>query len=205
MMQCQPCTKEVQLPAGSKHNFIQPVNVYPYNKYYKVGDTIWLEVKTGDKTLYDTIQQKRILADSLALIFSVQVSQRYLSPPSTNILFCHFTDTFNLHAVFNNNGYNQGLNFYFGCNTDTVFSFKFGIILIHAGIFSFDLSSNNISPCFPDFPNSLRFSTINYIFNLSDCNKDIYLSIPVASRGESSPGYTTSLIDQKQVFVFQVQ
>jgi hypothetical protein len=205
MMKCQPCQKDMQIPYSLQHSFSQQINLYPYSKYYKVGDTIWLEVKTNNKTLFDTIHQQKISADSIALGFSVVVTRRYLPGSSTNIHACDFIDTANLNAGFTTTGYNDALYFNFGCNSDTEFSFIVGIVLAHTGIFSFDLGRNNVSSCFPGGNNSLIFSSIDYKFNLNDCNKDIYLSIPDASRGESVPGYTASLIDQKQVFVFQVQ
>ena len=86
------------------------------------------------------------------------------------------------------------------CNS-TKYFFKVGFIPKKTGVYSIE---PNISAV--DCPNKVirNFNTTSFIFDLADCNKDIWLSIPSASRG-GELGFTDVRIDRKEIFVFKVE
>jgi hypothetical protein len=99
--------------------------------------------------------------------------------------------------------YGVGLNMNITCGSP--YEIKIGFVPKQIGIFSLDMYTldSHVTDCISNrLPNV--FSTIEYKFYLGDCNKDVYLSIPAASRGENEKGYTENLIDAKKVFVFWV-
>jgi hypothetical protein len=96
----------------------------------------------------------------------------------------------------------------FGCTGANGYDFKVAVVLKQRGIYSLSLDgapsdaiscSNRIS----GFP----YSTIEYYFNLPDCNKDVYLSIPEYQRREArgTKGTREARIDQKKVFYLRVE
>lgn len=57
-----------------------------------------------------------------------------------------------------------------------------------------------------DCPSKLKSqpSTFKLTFDLADCNKDVYLSIPAPARG-GELGFVDVSIDKKKIFVFKVE
>lgn len=92
------------------------------------------------------------------------------------------------------------LNFTTDCNSNKYF-FRVGFIPKETGIYS--IEPNIIAA---DCANKIirNYSTSKFIFDLADCNKDVWLSIPPASRG-GELGSTDVSVDKKELFVFKVE
>lgn len=188
----------------TKYNFIEKVDLFPTQKVYKTGDTIWLKYSNSDGKLFDGKTRQEIIADTLALLFQISLNARYNTPISPSGGFCDFITPsgINVGRVLSDRG--DGLRYNFGCNTNDPDAFIIGVVPIQKGIYSLDLGSAYISSC-PNRISGFPPSTIEYRFNVTDGNKDVYLSIPSASRGESPKGATEKRIDDKTVYVFQVE
>src|SRR5689334_5265649 len=71
------------------YNFVEKVDLYPAQKSYKVGDTIWLEYRNAAKMLFDTKTKQNILADSVSIGFQISFNSRmYKSPVNPLDGFC---------------------------------------------------------------------------------------------------------------------
>ena len=189
-----------------QYSFLEKIELYPAQKSYRVGDTIWLQSTNSTKMLFDQKTGQEIIADTVGINFGFGFNSRYfvLSPLNPPNGFCDFILVNGVNLNIHLDTYGTGAHFGFGCSPNGN-TFKLGIVPKFNGIYSLDIGgfgyvggcSNRISV----FPNS----TIEYRFNLADCNKDIYLSIPPNSRGESSKGYTEGEIDNKKVFILKVE
>lgn len=96
-------------------------------------------------------------------------------------------------------GFNA-LQFLTACNEHSYF-FQIGFILQLAGIYS--INPYGILLNCPDkiyFPHS----TFGFIFDLTDCNKDVWLSIPNIKKS-GNIGFTDVQIDNKEIFIFKVE
>jgi hypothetical protein len=189
-----------------KYNFIEKVDLFPAQKSYQVGDTIWLQYVNPSKRLFDNRTSQNIAVDTVSVQFQVSFNRRYNTPVNPSDGFCDYVTTNGINAgrYLADNG--TGFFFTFGCSSNNSYDFKIGVVPNQKGIYSLDLSGNPgyLNPCsnrISGFPPS----TIEYRFNVVDGNKDIYLAIPPNSRGESPKGSTESKIDGKQVFVVKVE
>jgi hypothetical protein len=199
------CQKESLFPVP-EHQFVDKVSLAPYKNSYRIGDTIWLHYQTASKILVDRISNQNIATDTTFLGLSFQYQKRYpvqFSPVDT---FCY---------TITPQGVNQGLkvlqdfptynflDYLTDCNQNFYY-FKVGFIPRTTGIYSINGPSGGIVDC----PNKVirsPYSNISFRFDLASCNKDVYLSIPAASRGESVKGQTEREIDDKKIFVFKVE
>lgn len=188
------------------YNFIEKVNLFPVQKTYKIGDTIWIQYTNPDKKLFDKNTGQMVAVDSVAVSFNIAYQTRFVKtyyPPEG---YCDFISASGINTDRTLYDYSSNFNRIALCNADNSLDFKVAVVPKQTGIFSLDLATTgggvaacaNRSTVFPH-------SSLIYKFNLTDCNKDVYLSIPVNSRGESPAGATESLIDSKQVFVFKVE
>jgi hypothetical protein len=189
-----------------KYDFGQSISLSPYSKQYHIGDTIWVSLNTPFKILYDQRSSQQIGADSFLLQFGINMVKRFpISPYTDPSAYCDFVILSSLNPVFSN--YSTGFLAYFnfGCDNNPGFTFKLGIVVKGAGTFSLNLSDRKeIGLCTPNSSTNVTYSQVGYTFNLNDCNKDIYLSIPSSARGNMSSIYE-EMIDKKQFFVFEVQ
>jgi hypothetical protein len=178
----------------------------PYNKQYHIGDTLWISLNTPSKILYDQISGRQIGSDSFLLQFGINMVNRFPISPYTNpSTYCDFVIPSGFNPVTNNYGTGYLAYFNFGCDNNPGFIFKLGIVVKGAGIFSLELSDRKeIGLCTPNSSTNVTYSQVGYTFNLNDCNKDIYLSIPSSARGNMSSVYE-EMIDKKQFFAFEVQ
>jgi hypothetical protein len=189
-----------------EYNFIEKINLFPVQKSYKTGDTIWLQYRNPGKLLFDSKTSKSIPADTVSVDFQVSFNRRYEAPLNPSGGFCDFVSANGINIGRYLGEYGTGFLFTFGCNSNNSYDFTIGVVPKQKGIFSLDLlgSPRNVWGCsnrMMGFP----FSTIEYRFNVADGNKDVYLSIPPNSRGETTKGYTESKIDSKQVYVVKVE
>ena len=182
------------------YEYAEKLMLTPYKKRYAVGDTIWVQFQTADKTLFDKLSGNRIPTDTSFLRVNFNFHRRY--PNSTSVelfsdakvdsaLDVNFTPLYTYYNV---------LNFKTDCGISRYF-FKVGFVPKKTGVYSIE-PGGDVSPC----PNKLNrpYSTFKFTFDLADCNKDVWLAIPSQSRG-GELGFTDVRIDKKEIFVFQVE
>ena len=203
---CMGFQCEKEYPIEYKYNFVEKINLFPTSKSYKVGDTIWLQYLNPNKILFDDRTSNHIAADTVSVDFQVAFSSRYNTPVNPSGGFCDYVSTNGVNVGRFLGEYGTVFLFKFGCNSNNSYNFTLGVVPKQKGIYSLDLLGvpRNVSGCtnrIIGFP----LSTIEYRFNVADGNKDIYLSIPPQSRGESIKGYTESKIDSKQVYIVKVE
>jgi len=187
-------------PIKPTYEFIEKLSLTPYKKTYAVGDTIWVQFQTTDKSLFDKLSGNRIPTDTTYFQVNFNFQKRYPIPYTVEL----FSDTkvdSALDVSFTplSNLYNT-LNFKTACSSNRYF-FRVGFIPKKTGVFSIEPHGIFIS-C----PNKLNlpYSTFKFTFDLADCNKDVWLSIPAQSRG-GELGFTDVRIDQKEIFVLKVE
>jgi hypothetical protein len=186
------------------YNFTEKINLFPAQKNYYVGDTIWLQYTNRTNQLFDTKTSRLVRVDTVAIGFIIGLNSRYEAPVNPPAGFCDFISA-------NSTGikpysYGTSASFVFGCNSTNDYNFLIGIILKQKGIYSLDLwgAPQSVTAC-PNRISPFPLSTIAYRFNVADCNKDIFLSIPSASRGESIKGSTENDIDNKEIYIVNVE
>ncbi len=185
------------------YNFIEKVNLFPVQKTYKTGDTIWILYTNPNKKLFDENTGQLVAVDSVALSFNVAYQTRFVKTYHPPEGYCDFISASGINTDRTLYDYSSNFNRLAVCDADNSLDFKIAIVPKQIGIFSLDLATmgggvaacSNRSTAFP-------YSSLIYKFNLTDCNKDVYLSIPVNSRGESPAGATESLIDRVKRFLY---
>ena len=188
-----------------KYNFSEKLDLFPAQKTYKVGDTIWIQYTNPDKKLFDSPTRQYINLDSIYVPLQISFNCRYNTPVNPAGGFCDYVSVNGVNVGRYLGDYGTGFLSQFGCHNNN-YDFKVGIVPRQKGIYSLDLFGvlRTIGPC-PGRILNIPLATIEYRFNLADCNKDIYQSIPPYSRGESQKGYTESKIDDKQVYLVNVE
>lgn len=199
------CNKYEFPPRVLKYDFTQKIILSPYKKQYKVNDTIWISLITSSKILFDTKSGQQIGVDSIFLPFSVNMTKWYPSFPNINpSLYCEFITPPGLNPSTNN--YNTGITTYFsfGCDNNPGFTFRSGVVLKGQGVFRLELgNTQETGLCNQyNFSNTV-YSQIGYTYDLTDCNKDVFLSLP-PSPGNVAP-MIESQIDKKKTFIIEVQ
>ncbi len=197
------CRKEYNEPA--KYNFRELVNLFPAKKTYNVNDTIFISFKTNSKTLFDFLSNQRLSSTSVKFIFGATILPKYSTPINPTGGFC----TFILPSGVVGNYYSSqsGTNSYFQVDCDSLsgYDIKIGVILKYSGIYVLNLPDGILlAPCNGQ-TNPYTSSFLQFTYNLADCNKDIYLSIPSANRKEYPTGFTEAQIDFKVAYAFNVQ
>ena len=193
------CHKDYPAPSPI-YEYSEKLTLAPYKKAYAINDTIWIQFQTSDKSLFDKLSSNRVATDTTFLSVNFYFHKRY---PLGNTVE-YFSDAkldSGLNVSFKTlYTYYNVLDFQTDCSNGRYY-FKVGFIPKKTGVYSIE-PHGAISPC----PNKLRFpySTFKFTFNLADCNKDVWLSIPPQSRG-GELGYTDVSIDKKEMFVFKVE
>jgi hypothetical protein len=182
------------------HEYAEKLTLTPYKKSYLVGDTIWVQFQTADKTLFDKLRGNRISTDTTFLRVNFNFHRRYpigntvelfSETKVENALEVSFTPLYTYYNV---------LNFKTGCGNSRYF-FRAGFVPKKTGVYSIE-PHGDVSPC----PTKLNvpYTTFRFTFDVADCNKDVWLSIPPQSRS-GELGYTDASIDKKEIFVFKVE
>lgn len=98
------------------------------------------------------------------------------------------------------------INFDNGCDTQPFYNIKLGLVLKYSGTYLLNLSDvgTKLQTC-NNQTNSYPTSDLRFTYNLSDCNKDVFLSIPPSERPEYPTGFRQAQIDAKISFAFKVQ
>lgn len=180
------------------YEFSEKLSLSPYKKTYVVGDTIWIQFQTADKSLFDKLTGSKISTDTTFLHTSFSIRLLY----STSVLATKMFDTKVEPAIDVQHESGQqfhNVHFKTDCSINR-YSFRVGFVLKQKGIFS--IQPYCILSACPSKQN-VYYSTFKFLFDLSDCNKDIWLSIPPVSRG-GELGSTDVKIDRKELFVFKV-
>jgi hypothetical protein len=193
------CNKDYTLPTPI-YEYAEKLTLSPDRKTYSVGDTIWVQFQTANKTLFDKMSGNRIATDTTFLDVKFNFHRRFPTGSTVelfsdtkvdNALDVSFTPLYTSYNV---------LNFKTDCN-NTAYFFRVGFVPKKTGVYSIE-PHGDVSPC----PNKINFphSTFKFTFDLADCNKDVWLSIPPQSRG-GELGSTDVSIDKKEMFVFKVE
>jgi len=189
-----------------QYSFIEKIDLFPSQKSYHLGDTIWLQYVNPNKRLFDHLTRQYILADTVAITLQVAFNSRYNAPFNPADGYCDYVSSYgtNVGRYLDTNG--SGLLLEFGCSSNNSYDFKIGLVLKEKGIYSLDLAqiSRSVAAC-TNRISAFPLSTIMYRFNVADGNKDIFLSIPPDSRGESVKGFTENKIDNKETYIVQVE
>ena len=197
------CHKEDIPPP--QYDFVETVSLFPAQKNYHVGDTVWIEYVNTDNKLFDRKTSQKVLADSLSFEFLVSLNARFNTVINPQGGFCYYLTPPGFKSEGTSGVFGTGLYLTTGCGADNSYSFKLGIVFKEKGIFTFDLGSNRlVSPCL-NRKQKFQVSVIGFKFNIADGNKDIYLSIPLVSRGgKSASGVVERDIDEKKTFALIV-
>jgi hypothetical protein len=188
------------------YDFIEKVSLSPAQKNYHVGDTLWIQYVNTDNKLFDNKTSQKILADSMSLDFLVALSALYNTVINPRDGFCDYVTPAGIKAQRQSGVTGNSLYLDPGCTTANNYSFKLGVVFKEKGIFTLDLGSDRlVTPCvnrvqrFPQSP-------IGFRFDVADGNKDVYLSIPLASRGgKSASRFAERNIDEKKSFALKVE
>jgi hypothetical protein len=188
-----------------QNDFVEKIDLFPAQKTYHIGDTVWVQYVNADNKFLDIRTSQRILADSLSVIFQVSLNAQYNTAVNPVAGFCDFVTPAGVNAGRSLGHFGTGTYQTFGCGTGNNYNFKIGIVFKEKGIFTVELTQERQVIRCSNRVNSFPNSTLEYEFNFADGNKDIYLSIPLATRGgNSASGYTERRIDEKKVFVLRV-
>ncbi|NVO84691.1 hypothetical protein [Hymenobacter terrestris] len=187
------------------YTFKELVDLYPEQKSYRIGDTIWLEYQNPSKIMVDQLTNKPIIVDTVSIGFPLSYNSRHNAPVSPAGGFCDFvTSKGALIAGFTSH-FNTMATLGLGCDASRSYSFKVGIVPKIKGVYSLDLPGPlQVKACLHQ-QKGFSLSSIDFRFAVADGNKAVYLEIPAAQRGESVKGHTEGLIDNKQVFIIEVK
>jgi hypothetical protein len=182
------------------------VNLYPAQKRYHVGDTIWVEYQNPSSTLVDQRTSQSIAIDSLSLPFQLSFNSRYQAPVNPPGGFCDYVRIGGGYSSVNRWETSTFAWLDMGCDGARSYQVKVGIVPKHKGVYSLELPAmaRNLRPCHTrkrGFP----LSAIEYRFTVADGNPDVYLAIPAEQRVENGKGRTEEQIADKLVFMLQVE
>ncbi len=201
-MSLQKCNRDDIPTPKPTYDFAEKFTLTPYKKTYAINDTIWLQFKTNDKKLFDRISNSKVTTDTTNLHLYFNYYKRYPMSFNQGDIFCSAIVTGNV----NNTSFTKPLFYNIvetqtDCNSNFYFV-KVGFVPKDKGIFSIAAPSGQVNNC----PNKVLFNYAKYFFtfDLADCNKDVYLSIPASARG-GEQGFVDVSIDRKQLFVFKVE
>jgi hypothetical protein len=187
-----------------EQSFAEKVSLTPAQKFYKIGDTIWLNFVTPDKTLFDTISKQRLPTNAVKFRFGTYLLAKYETPDNPAEGYCHFILPSNITA--NNSTTKEGTttSFYLGCDNSSNYNASIGIVLKYKGYYVIDMFGGSpIEPC-ANQSNPYRNSGISFSFDVNDTNKDVYLTIPASFRNDTA-GHTERWLDRKFAYALKVQ
>ena len=199
------CGKHYDYIPEPKQHFLEMVTLTPAQKLYNVNDTIWLKYITGTKTFLDTISRQRLPTNTIKFGFGASLLPKYGAPLNATDGFCSFILPANTTAQYVTNQSGTATYFSVDCDNTSSYNLQVGVVLKYQGIYilhlpdgiRFEACSNQINP----YPSA----GVQFIYNLPDCNKDVYLSIPASQRQEFPVGFTATQIDYKVAYALKVQ
>ncbi|MDN3657229.1 hypothetical protein QWZ08_16385 [Ferruginibacter paludis] len=194
------CRKEGPPPPPPVYEFEEKISLTPYKKTYAVNDTIRVQFETTDKSLFDKLSGKKVATDTTYLQADFSCYKIY-RPDYDTVTFCDVKiDDPVAPTLVTLYPYHGLLSYQTACNSNN-YNLKMEFIPKKPGIYSLQ-PHIKLMYC----PNKTigQPITSRFIFNLNDCNKDVWLTIPPASRG-GELGSTDVAIDNKENFVFRVE
>jgi hypothetical protein len=193
------CRKE-NIAFNPRYEFQEKLSLTPYKKIYSINDTIWVQFQTANKSLYDRLSNSQIIMDTTSLSVRFLYHKRYIVETQPEY-FCevNIDNSLNPSLTTLYSWYNE-INLKTICDNQLVF--RAGFVPKKIGVYSLE-PRLIVNEC----PNKVNRSlvTSSFIFDLSDCNKDVWLSIPEQYRRSTDPESTVRSIDAKEIFVFKVQ
>lgn len=198
------CDKEVDY-ISPKQSFAEKANLSPVRKLYSINDTIWVEFNTSSKTLFDTISNQRLTSDAVKFKFGAALLAKYDTPDNPSGGYCDFILPGNVSASFVSTRSGTTTSFDVGCNNAPNYNIKIGVVLKHKGYYNLDMATRSrIEPCNGQ-SNPYPSSSILFTFNVTDNNKDVFLTIPASARNEYPSGLTERQLDLKVIYALKVQ
>ena len=188
------------------YTFKEAVALYPAQKSYHMGDTIWLAYQNASNTLVDQRTNQPIGVDTVSVPFAVTYQSRHSTPVSPAGGFCEFVTATGSRVTGQASQPNPGIFLELGCAPPRGHGFKVGVVLKTKGVYSLDLPAipRDVRAC-PTRRRAFPRSAIEYRFAVADGNRDVYLAIPPHQRGESVKGDTERRIEEKLVFMLKVE
>lgn len=193
------CGKE-NIELKPAYTFVEKLTLTPYKKTYAVNDTITVQFQTSDKKLFDELSNSLIATDTSQLAVGFYYHKRYVIETQSEF-FCevNIDNPIDLSFTAQSSRYNV-LSYRTSCAAANYF-FKASFIPKKTGIYSLEpvitqqyCQNKVIRP----------YTKTKFLFDLADCNKDVWFSIPAAARG-GELGFTDVRIDRKELFVFKVE
>lgn len=200
------CHKDTGDYIPFKQSFKESINLSPVRKTYNVNDTIWLSFSTTDKSLFDTVSKQRLPTNDIKFKFGCVLLPKYNTPANLSNSFCKFILSNNVVPAYDTTQFGARVFYDVGCDGQFTYTINLGVVLKYPGIYLLNLfdagvmlqsCGNQVSP--------YQSSELRFVYNLLDCNKDVFLSIPAAGRQEFPPGFTEAQIDAKISFAFNVR
>jgi hypothetical protein len=194
------CNKDLPAAIKPTYEYAEKLTLTPYRKTYVIGDTIWVQFQTAEKSLFDKLSGNRIPTDTTSLRVNFTFRRNYPNPGTVELFIDSKVDSVLDVSFAPLYTYYNVLDFKTACSSSHYF-FKVAVVPKHTGIYSIG-AQVYLLPCPNKSP--LPYSTLNFTFDLADCNKNVWLSIPPQSRG-GELGETDVAIDKKEIFVFKVE
>ncbi len=188
-----------------RQRFLEKVNLAPAQKLYNVNDTIWLKYTTTNKTFLDTISGRRLPTNNIKFSFGATLLPKYQTPLNPTDGFCKFILPNNVTAQYITNQSGTSTYFTVDCDNTSAYNIQLGIVLKYQGIYVLNLPDGiTLEPC-TNQTNPYPSARVQFIYDLPDCNNDVYLSIPATARQEFPIGFTEAQINFKVAYALKVQ
>lgn len=199
------CSKPDAQVVKAKEAFLEKIDLFPARKAYSVGDTIWIILTTTDKSLYDTISAQRLPASGLGFPFGLILYPKYNTPANPANSYCRFIITPGITAIYDSSQAGASIRFTVGCEAQPFYSIRLGVVLNYPGIYLLTLPDTGrlLQTCSAQV-NPYPDAKLQFQYNLADCNKDVYLSIPPASRKDYPEGYSEALLNARIAYAVKV-
>jgi hypothetical protein len=196
--QCYKDDRYYELP---KQNFVEKVTLSPALKIYNVGDTMWLNFTTQDKSLYDSISKQRLPSNLVKFLFGATLFYLHDTPQNPTSSLFDFVLPGGVSANITSTISGSTVYWYLGCDNTTSYNVRLGVIPKFQGIYLMEIPFSYIEAC-PNQINPYPRTSILFTFDVPDTNKDIYLTIPASKRID--PVFERQ-IDMKVAYAFKVQ
>jgi DNA-binding NarL/FixJ family response regulator len=190
-----------------KYQFLQQVNLVPYQEKYHIGDTIRFGFTDTGKMVFDTISNTFIKADSLGYTIRAEIERldNYKQPIPADGYF--YTSRDGLTFVQNTSGGSFAVTFFdtnvTACSTGPNLNYSAGIIPRQTGIYLLSfLLLEGMDNCYSGSPVP---AAINFQFALPDCNEDLLTGISSSSVDTADHAVYAKLALAKEVFIFEIE
>ncbi len=190
-----------------KYQFLQQVNLSPYQEKYNIGDTIRFGFTDTGKMVLDTISNTLIKADSLEYTIRADIERLDNYKQPIPALGYFFTSTDGLTFVQNTSGGSFAVTFFdtnlTACSAEPNLIYSAGIIPRQTGIYLLSfLLMEGPNNC---YNGSQARAYMNFSFDLQDCNEDLLTGIASSSLDTADKATYTKLALAKEVFIFEIE